>query len=140
MTSVNVAEQLFKLFLEILPKVFIIIDGLDECEILQRKLLLSFLTQQVEHWDERETGKLRIMFVSQQMPDIERSLSTAIVFTLSPVDNESDIKAFVNARCEEIRDKFYLNTDQVDYIRDSTCLRAEGMFDVLIYPKLVLKG
>ena len=135
LTSVNVAEQLFKLFLEkILPKVFIIIDGLHECEVSQRKLLLSCLTKHVDHWDERETGKLRIMFVSQQMSDIGKLLPTATVFSLSQVDNESDIKVFVEAWCKDIQHKFGLEMDLVAYIRDSTCIRSEGTFNFNINP------
>jgi len=129
LTTTNVAEHLLKLFLEILPKkVFIIIDGLDECEISQRKLLLSILTERINHWDEQEPGRMRTMFVSQQMSDIGKALSTATIFTLTPLDNESDIKIFVEAWCKKIRDKFELNMDQVEYIRDSTCVRAEGAF------------
>lgn len=136
MTSVNIAEQLFKLFLEILPKVFIIIDGLDECEISQRKLLLSSLTKQVDHWDERETGKLRIMFVSQQLADIDKALSTATVFSLSQLDNESDIKLFVETWCNKIQSKHELDMNHVEYIRDSTLIRSEGAFNFNIKPDL----
>ena len=130
----NVAQQLFKMFLENLPKVFIIIDGLDECEISQRKLLLSFLTEQVGHWDDRETGKLRIMFVSQRMPDIEKALQTATIFSLSRQDNESDIKVFVEAKCKEIKDKYGLDMERMAFIRESTCIRSEGALNVTSDP------
>ncbi len=130
----NVAQQLFRLFLENLPKVFIIIDGLDECEISQRKLLLSFLTEQIGHWDDRETGKLRIMFVSHRMPDIEKALQTATVFSLSRQDNESDIKVFVETKCKEIKDKYGLNMEQMTFIRESTCIRSEGALNVTSDP------
>jgi hypothetical protein len=136
LTSVTVAEQLFKLFLEILPKIFIIIDGLDECDISQRKLLLSFLTGQAKLWDERETGKLRIMFVSQQMSDIDKALSTATVFSLATPDNESDIKFFVESWCKKIEDKHELDQNDLAYIRDSTCMRSEGAFNFNIKPNI----
>ena len=132
----TVAEQLFKLFLEILPKVFIIIDGLDECDISQRKLLLSFLTGQVNHWDERETGKLRILFVSQQMSDIGKALPTATVFSLITPDNENDIKLFVEAWCKKIEDKHEIDPDHLAYIRESTCMRSEGAFNFNINPNI----
>lgn len=131
----NVAQQLFKLFLENLPKVFIIIDGLDECEISQRKLLLSFLTEQVGHWDDRETGKLRIMFVSQQMSDIEKALQNATIFGLSKEDNESDIRVFVEARCKDIKSKYRaLDMEQMTFIRETTCFRSEGALNVTSDP------
>lgn len=128
LTSTTVADALLKLFLELLPKVVIIVDGLDELDISQRKLLLSLLNTHVEYWDEHEPGKLRIMFISQQLADIDKALRTAARLSLTPKDNENDIKVVVKFWCEMIRPHYELESDVADYIHESTCARSEGTF------------
>jgi hypothetical protein len=126
LTSPGLAEQLLKLFFEKIPKQFIIIDGLDECKPAQRKLVLSFLTSMVDRCDEREPGKLRVLFVSQDFPDIKKSLQTASVMKLTPEDNKDDIVAYVHDWSKKIREKYYLNDEQVEFIQESTLIRSQG--------------
>lgn len=126
LTSTTVADAILKLFLELLPGVVIIIDGLDELDISQRKLLLSLLNAHVEHCDEHQPGKLRIMFISQQLADIDKALRTAARISLTLKDNENDIKLFVKSWCEMIRTHYNLSSDIASYIEDSTCARSEG--------------
>ncbi|KAH8586783.1 C2H2 domain-containing protein [Bisporella sp. PMI_857] len=137
LTSTALAEQLLKLCFEKIPKQFIIIDGLDECSPAQRKLVLSFFTSMVDKCDEREPGKLRILFVSQDFPDIEKALQVADVMKLGPEDNENDIKAYVYDWSKKIKKKYYLNDIQLKFIEESTLIRSQGMF---LFAKLVMEN
>jgi hypothetical protein len=127
LTIPSLAEQLLKLFCEKIPKQYIIIDGLDECDPAQRKLILSFFTTMVDRCDERDPGKLRVLYVSQHYPDIERALQTATVLKLTTEDNKNDIKTYVHYWSTKIQQKYDLETDKVEYIRESTCVRSQGM-------------
>jgi hypothetical protein len=80
----------------------------------------------VDRCDEREPGKLRVLFVSQDFPDIKKSLQTASVMKLTPEDNKDDIVAYVHDWSKKIREKYYLNDEQVEFIQESTLIRSQG--------------
>ena len=82
----------------------------------------------VDRCDEREPGKLRVLFVSQHSADIERALQTATILKITPEDNKNDIKAYVHDWCGKIREKYDLELETVEYIQESTCLRSKGTF------------
>jgi hypothetical protein len=124
--SANLAKQLLDLFCQKLQKLYIIIDGLDECEILERKLVLSCFTSIVERYDAKDPGKIRVLFVSQDEDDIKKALSNAAVMALGPTDNENDIWSYVCTSTSKIQQKHELDNGQVEYIVDSTCARAQG--------------
>jgi hypothetical protein len=126
LTSLALAEQLLELFLEKILKQFIIIDGLDECNLAQRKLVLSFLISMVDRCDKGEPGKLRVLFVSQDFLDIRKSLWAADVMKLTPEDNKNDIVAYVYDWSKKIKEKYYLNDKQVKFIQESTLVRLQG--------------
>ena len=128
MTTTTLAERLLKLFCDELEKQYIIIDGLDECDPAQRKLVLSFFTAMVERCDEREAGKLRVLFISQDYPDIEKPLqnANAIILKLTAEDNKHDIRAYVRTWAEKIKVKYELDNETIEDIREATCVRSQG--------------
>jgi hypothetical protein len=128
LTSTTLAEQLLKLFFEKIPKHFIIIDGLDECNPAQRKLVLTFFTAIVERCDEREPGKLRVLFVSQDFPDIGKALQTATIMELTPEDNKNDIKSYIHEWSKKIEQKYSIDAEDIEFIRESTLIRSQGRF------------
>ena len=126
LTSTNLAEGLLKLFFEKIPKHFVIVDGLDECNQPQRKLILTFFNTMVDRCDEREPGKLRVLFVSQYFSDIAKALPTATVVNLTPEDNKNDIKAYVKHWTREIKDLYELTPKQAEFIEETTMIRSQG--------------
>ncbi|CAG8955427.1 hypothetical protein HYFRA_00010292 [Hymenoscyphus fraxineus] len=135
--SIETAKSLLMLFCEKVPKQCIIIDGIDECNKAERKLLLEFWLEAIQKIDEREPGKVRVAFISQSYPDIEKSLRDSIVLKLTPSDNQKDIESFARSWCLKIRQKYDLLEEQSDFIFESTCIRAKGMF---LFAKLVLEN
>lgn len=119
-------KDLFDLFSQRIQKQYIIIDGLDECDIVERKSVLSFFNSVVEKLDAKDPGKMRVLFVSQDENDIKNALLTATVITLETKDNESDIRSFVRNLTIEIQPTYDLDDHQVEYVIDSTCARAQG--------------
>jgi hypothetical protein len=131
LTTPSLAEQLLKLFCEKITKQYVIIDGLDECDPAQQKLVLSFFTTMVDRCDERDPGMLRVLFVSQDYPDIEKALWTSTVLKLTAEDNKNDIKTYVHDWSTKIQEKYTLGIDKVEDIRESTCIRSKGKADAV---------
>jgi hypothetical protein len=128
------ARKLLEDFCETIPKLFIIIDGLDECERIERSQILDVLTDVVGQCDTKDPGKLRLLLVSQDYADIRKGLhSSAIsrtapkVLQISDADNECDIQAYTRMWVDKIASKFSPFTDNmVEYLRCLTVANAKG--------------
>jgi len=127
LTSANLTEKLLDLFCQRMPRQYIIIDGLDECDIQERKLVISFFNSLVDRFEKQNPGKLRVLFVSQDENDIRTALATASWLPIGPMDNAEDIKTFVHKSMVPIREKFKLDEGSINYIEELTCFRAKGI-------------
>jgi vacuolar-type H+-ATPase subunit F/Vma7 len=132
--SAPIAKRLLEDLCITIPRQFIVVDGLDECEVVERKQILEFLVQLASTCDLEEPGKLRILIVSQDYPDIKRTLHSSTntrivprIITLPSTDNENDIRIFVNDWAGKVKEKHDLDNDQTDYIKQLTVKRAQGM-------------
>jgi hypothetical protein len=111
-------------------RTFVVLDGLDECEQKDRRLILSFFSRVVSVCESHDPGKLCVMFVSRDEHDIRRALYASSEITITPADNEGDMKRFIKIWCQRIREKFEeLDQAEIDYISESTFHRADGEFD-----------
>lgn len=108
-------------------KTFIVVDGLDECEQKERRLLIQFFNQAVSLCESCDPGKLRVTFVSRDEHDIRKALHESSEIRVTSTDNGGDIKRFVMLWCQWIGEKFEeLETAKIDYILESTLYRADG--------------
>ncbi|UPX12310.1 uncharacterized protein EKO05_0002864 [Ascochyta rabiei] len=143
--SLSQATRLLDDICTILPKTFIIIDGLDECEQCERKQVMNVLMEMVTQCEKAEPGKLRLLVVSQNYADIKRGLCNpsqsrpvAHILQLSETDIESDINMYVKIEVGRIATKFSpFNEDMIQYLQYLTVHNAKGMF---LYAKLVLEN
>jgi hypothetical protein len=128
--SSTITKKLFEDFCETIPKLFIIIDGLDECEKDERRYVLDVLTEVVGLCDTKEPGKLRLLLVSQDYVDIRSSAISRMapkILQISDIDNESDIRAFTEVWVDRIASKFSPFTDAMsEYLRNLTVANAKG--------------
>ena len=100
------------------------IDGLDECNFLERQPILSFFNSLLASDDVR--GKLRALFVSQDEDDIRILFATATSLRLNETHNESDIEDYTMYWLPKIKNKFSLTKETVDYIKTRVCEGSEG--------------
>lgn len=119
-------------------RLYIVLDGIDECGtddggIKDRNELLSFLTTLVDEVEKDHPGKLRLLVVSQNEPDIRKALSTAQEVELQAKDNQHDIEAFVIDKCAQIQQKFELTEERKQNIVTRICRQAHGKVRC-IYP------
>ncbi|KAF2664316.1 hypothetical protein BT63DRAFT_105847 [Microthyrium microscopicum] len=143
--SHQLAEGLFRISCERISKHFVMIDGLDESPSKERKLLLSFLAEVVEHMEE-QPGSFRLLIASQCEPDIAEALHKSSQkrpsfsiqnLAIQQKDNKEEIESFVNERVGRIEAKFDLEIQQSECIKKLVSTRANGMF---LYATLVLEN
>jgi hypothetical protein len=128
------ARKLFEDFCETIPKLFIVIDGLDECERVERSQILDILTEIVGQCDTKDPGKLRLLLVSQDYADIRKGLQGSAIsrmapriFQISDADNDGDIQAYTRMWVDRIASKFSPFTDDMNrYLRSLTVVNAKG--------------
>lgn len=70
-------------------RVFMVFDGVDECDLVERRMILSTMTTIINN--NREPGKYRVLFVSQYESDIKGLLRSAEVIRITEKDNEDEI-------------------------------------------------
>jgi hypothetical protein len=149
------------------PKLFLVVDGLDECEATERREVLECLTRLVGECNAIDPGKLRVLVVSQYYPDIQRALQSSGVIKLAPAiiqisetDNESDIKTYIKIWVDKIAskntsDESPFSDDMKEYLRNLTLVNANGNYllsvpigspntdkfsGMFLYAKLVLEN
>jgi hypothetical protein len=123
--------------LQAVPQTFLIVDGIDECEQKERKAMLNFFTSTITS-DDIAPGKVRALFISQQLSDIMTGLHMADSMQLTKNHIELDIRNFAVKRAFEIQKKFNLIPDLArEHIVKLVCDGADGMF---LFAKLVLQN
>jgi len=132
--SLNQTKGLFEDFCLTIPKLFIIIDGLDECERVERSQVLEILTKVIGQRDVLDPGTIRLLIASQDHADIRRGLHSSAITKIAPkmlqiseTDNEGDIKAYTKIWVDRIETKFPSFTqDMKEYLRNLTVANAKG--------------
>lgn len=128
LASLTLTKQLLDLVIHRLDKTYVIVDGLDECDIPERKLIVSFFTSIVEKCDGHDPGKLRVLFVSQDYPDIRKAILAASTVSLTSSENRQDLETYVRNRSQEIKQKFQLGDSQTKGIAEKILARAKGNY------------
>ena len=119
------------------PKTFIIIDGIDECELRERKAILNFFILAINK-DSNAPEKLRGLFVSQELSDIKTMLRSPETLRLNEDHSMSDIKNYAIKWSFRIQERFQQMPNAArEHIVKLVCEGADGMF---LFAKLVLEN
>ncbi|KAI0466404.1 hypothetical protein F4859DRAFT_507364 [Xylaria cf. heliscus] len=125
----RVAHALIKLFCNADMSQFIIIDGVDEIDLAQRKHLLQFFAELVDKCDVYQPGKFRVLFLSHDIPDYKQmNLESATFMQLDPKAIEKDIIKFVNQKAKELKQRLGLTDQELQDVQKLTIERSDGMF------------
>ncbi|KAK4085083.1 uncharacterized protein Triagg1_73 [Trichoderma aggressivum f. europaeum] len=137
LTDVATAEALIKAFFEYNTRQYIVIDGIDECEIIETRRAAKFFMEQVTYCDNIKQGRLRVLFMSQQIPELAKTdimpEGDACV-ELKATDNAEDIRTYVKKRIpdfskeRETESGFNLSESDKQQIESIICRRSEDMF------------
>lgn len=124
--SVKLCKSLVKLILRNIPKAYIVLDGLDECDSNQRKQILEFLIETIKSCDGQQPGSLRLLIFSRNEPDIKRHLGAETQISIMPENVESDIGIYVTYQSHLIKEQHDLEESEREYIAQHVTDRAQG--------------
>ncbi|KAJ0423899.1 hypothetical protein BJY00DRAFT_277634 [Aspergillus carlsbadensis] len=135
LTDLSVASTLIETFCERVPRLYIVIDGLDECEKGLKDLLVT-LKNLVTKSDKYSPERLRVLLLSRTMTEIMSTVPDAAILPLKPSHNSADIKQYCQLRSRELQ-KFDFSEEALDNVLERICIQADGMF---LFAKLVINN
>ncbi|KAI6380633.1 hypothetical protein MCOR25_001569 [Pyricularia grisea] len=125
--SIKLCKSLLKLILRNIPKAYVVLDGLDECEADQRKQILEFMIDVIKTCDGQQPGSLRLLVLSRNEPDIRRHLNAETQISTLPENIESDISIYMNYYSQLIQEKHCFEDSEREYIAQHVTDRAQGI-------------
>jgi hypothetical protein len=129
--------QVIGTVLQAAPQAFLIIDGIDECERKERNAILNFFTSAITS-DDIKPGKLRGLFVSQELSHIKTALHMSESLQLTRDHSELDIRNFAIKWAARIQERFNrMPAPAREHIVKLVCDGADGMF---LFARLVLQN
>ncbi|RKL34624.1 hypothetical protein BFJ72_g9356 [Fusarium proliferatum] len=131
--SVKHCKTLLLHMLQNIPKAYLIVDGLDECDDNERKAILSFLQETLSICDSLNPAKLRALILSRDERDIKKALAMATMIRFGQQDTLQDMKVYVECKASAIQDIFRFRDADREYIEQYVLDKSDGMPPTL-YP------
>ena len=112
--DIATVKSLLELFCEADINQFIIIDGLDECDPAEIRQIVHFWMSMVKKCDAYKPGKLRVLFISQDMGKEKGNIGLMIKrvqgqelteLKLGPEHVEDDIRKYVAKNFNDLQQK-----------------------------------
>lgn len=124
--TVKLAKDLLETALKSMDNVFLVIDGLDECERKEKVAIISWFKTIIDTSAASSSGRIRALFISQDDGEIRRLLPSVPELQIKSEDNTEDIRSYTKHEASGIQAKFDLPTTMMDEISSKVCDRAEG--------------
>jgi hypothetical protein len=111
---------------------YIVLDGIDECDREERKLIVKWFRQYIEDLPARDPhgngpDRVRCLFVSQ-IDHARKDFAGLSSVTISQSCNEGDIQRFCHAEAEKLQRKFSISNEETANFSTTVRLAAEGGF------------
>ena len=119
--------------LSLASTMYIVVDGLDECEEEEMTKIVETLTGIAQSLNKKSSGTCRLFFTSRDESAIQRVLATAVKCKLRPQDNAQDFEIYANALSVKIKEKFNLSEREKDHLATSVTSNAKGKLHVLLH-------
>lgn len=129
LNDVDLAERTLKICLKYCARVYVVLDGLDECESHVQKHIVSFFKTLVEAQPPDDVDKIRCVFISQHDHAAEKRLDGIPSFKFTGEQNFDDIKHFVLSWAGKAAQKFELTAQKIDEVVHAVMSRTEGEMD-----------
>lgn len=134
----NTAQELLQTSLKAFEKLYIVIDGLDECESDQRQQIVSFFKETWELLPSADEDSLRCMFISQDDNIARKDFASMTSIRITEHHTRKDIVQFVARRSMIIKQKFDLTADRQQWIQDQVTKSADGEYKSHTIPLTIL--
>jgi hypothetical protein len=126
--SLALLKELFGSVLRNSTKAFIIVDGVDECDQVERKLILTYLNGLMSSIEDQGNDAFRVLYISRDEGDIRKLLSKSARRTINPRDSEHDIKEYTTSRSLKVQGIFEISDTVREDIVSRVCNRAKGEY------------
>ena len=129
--TLDFPKRLVECSLEGTRPVWIIVDGLDECEKKEKKNILTWIMATVNA--DNHTGRIRLLVISQDEGYIRKFLAKRPVISLSGVpQHEEAIRAYASRKSARLREKFELSPPTERHITAMVTARSKGTCFILL--------
>jgi hypothetical protein len=106
--SVDFLKNLIESALDGPDTIWIVLDGLDECERKEKKKILMWITSLVK--SEQQPGRIRVLIISQDEGDIRKQLAKRPFISLNEApQHKQAIHTYATRKAFKIRKKFGLS-------------------------------
>lgn len=136
LSDLSTMNTLLETFCERISRLYVVIDGLDECGDGKKDLLETFKSL-VEKAEVLSPGKIRVVFLSRPVPEIKNSLPNSQVLVLETENTKDDIQKYCQHRTRELV-KFDLGDSILNDVVDRICFRADGKSGIHIHLEIEL--
>jgi hypothetical protein len=142
LASREVMEEMLKSALDECTLTYIVLDGIDECNREERKVIVKWFRQYIEDLPPRDPhgntpDRVRCLFVSQN-DHARKDFDGLPSVTVNQDTNERDIQQFCNHEAEKIQKQLSLCDDDTEEFSNAVCLASEGLNAELITREDVL--
>lgn len=127
LSSIPLAQEMLKFLLSSCKSAYIVIDGLDECEREERKVITQWFCHLVESLPENAPDRLRCLFVSQDDRIGTKDLQGLAKINIEPQDNKQDILVYSRVQANELRRKFDFSEEESSRIAIAVTESVKGM-------------
>lgn len=124
LSSESLAKELLETFLKTSNGLYIIIDGLDECDQKEEKQIIEYLCSMVKSSQCAHQAPIHCVFVSQSDAIAVKILRGIPKIEIKPSHNHDDIVAFVSSSGADIQNKFRLSKETMGNINGLVVERA----------------
>ncbi|KAF2492653.1 hypothetical protein BU16DRAFT_551492 [Lophium mytilinum] len=128
LTSPSVVEELLVHAFANCKGAYIIIDGLDECPRVERKIIADWFKKLVEDLLPNEADRLRCLFVSQDDSAARKDFPGLASIKISIDDNKGDIEEYCRVQSNNLKDLFKLSDERSRDIASTVVSSVKGMF------------
>jgi hypothetical protein len=119
-------KELLETALKSSENVYIVLDGLDECDAHEKRAIISWFQSIAAPLLDTELDSIRCLFISQDDGEIGRLLSKIPAIRIKPEDVRLDIQTYAAFWSDEIQKKFDLTNDKREAILWTVTERANG--------------
>lgn len=120
------AKELLQTALTSADRVFLIIDGLDECPQDEKNTIVSWFKAIIDNTNGSDPGRLRCLFISQDDGKIRRLCASVPEIKITSEDSMADIQEYVSYKAIDLQKKFGLPVAESQDICQKVCDRASG--------------
>jgi hypothetical protein len=122
----SVARDLLETSIKNCDKLYVILDGLDECEREERGQIIAFFEDICASLPQDEADTLRCLFVSQDDNIARKHFAKIPSLKITESHTKKDIQSYAMTRSKDIQAKFKLALDRQENICQLIVDKAEG--------------